>query len=340
MAYTQQALDYANGQREQYLNKLIELLSIESISTLPEHRNEVRRAAEWIAAYMRTIGFQRAEVLETEGHPVIYGEWLAAPGRPTVLVYGHYDVQPVDPLEEWQTKPFEPEIKDDYIYARGSSDDKGQFFAHLAAAEAYLKTIGELPVNVKFLIDGEEEIGSAHLEAFVADHRDLLNADVALISDSQMISPNQPAIIYGLRGLVYMEVEVRGPKHDLHSGLHGGAVHNPLQALCEMIAKLHDEQGRVTIPGFYDHVRPLSAEERTELARLPFDEAQYRQEIGVPQMWGEVGYSVVERLGVRPTLERYRNDHSLLGHMGSGILEARIYSAGTNRQVWAGFEVK
>lgn len=296
-------IDYARSHREEHLQQLLALLSIPSVSTLPEHQADIRQAAEWVADQMVAIGLEEVRVYPTEGHPVVYGHWLHAGDAPTVLIYGHYDVQPADPLDEWITPPFEPTIRDGNIHARGASDDKGQFLAHLKGVEAYLKTMGALPVNVKFMIEGEEEIGSPHLAKFIQEHQDLLRADMALISDSSILGPDQPAITYGLRGLVYMEVEVTGPDHDLHSGTFGGAVRNPAEALCNIIAALKDDQGRILIPGFYDDVRPLSDEERVTLAEVPFDEAAFRERAGVAKTWGEAGYTVLEQITARPTLD-------------------------------------
>jgi len=294
---------YANEHREQYLSELLDLLRIPSVSTLPERTADVQRAANWIAAQMQNIGLQNVQVTLTEGHPVVYGEWLEDPALPTILVYGHYDVQPPDPVDEWQSPPFEPEIRDGRVFARGAADDKGQMFTHLKAVESYVKTSGRLPVNVKFIIEGEEEVGSVNLESFCREHQEMLAADIALVSDTHMFGLDKPSIVYALRGLTYMEIEVRGPSHDLHSGSYGGAVHNPAQVLCEIIARLHDAQGRITIPGFYDDVQPLSEEERAQLAQLPFDEAEFRREAGVRCTWGEAGYSVIEQISARPTLD-------------------------------------
>lgn len=297
------ALLYASEHQDDHLNELLDLLRIPSVSTLPEHAGDVQRAANWIAGQMKEVGLDGVQVLPTGGHPAVYGEWLGAPDRPTVLVYGHYDVQPPDPLDEWVSPPFAPQIRNGQIFARGAADDKGQVYTHLKAVESYLKTSGRLLVNVKFIIEGEEEIGSVHLGPFCRQHRDMLAADVAVISDSHMFGLEKPSIVYALRGLAYMEVEVRGPSHDLHSGSYGGAIHNPAQVLCEIIAQLHDDQGRITIPGFYDDVRPLSDEERVQLAKLPFDEAPFRQEAGVSHTWGEAGYTVMEQISARPTLD-------------------------------------
>lgn len=298
-----QALRYAQEHRAHFLNELKAFLTIPSVSTDPAHQPDIQRAAAWVAEQLRALGASRVEILPTAGHPVVYGEMLAAgPATPTMLVYGHYDVQPADPLELWQSGPFEPTERGENLYARGASDMKGQVLAVLKAIEAIVRT-DRLPVNVKFLIEGEEEVGSPHLADFITSHKELLTCDFALNTDAGMLAPDLPTIIYGLRGLTYFELRVYGPAHDLHSGMYGGVVHNPAQALCELIAGMHDANGRVTLPGFYDKVRPLSAEEREELARLPLDEAFYRQQTGASALWGETGYTPAERVGARPTLE-------------------------------------
>ena len=297
-----QSIAYAQSSHERYLAEYKEFLSIPSLSTLSEHKPDIQRAAEWVAGQMTRMGLQNVAILPTNGHPVVYGDWLNAPGQPTVLVYGHYDVQPVDPLDEWLSPPFEPTIRGENIYARGASDMKGQVFGFLKALEAMLRH-GELGVNVKVIVEGEEEIGSPHLGAFMAQHKDALKCDVALNADSGIMRPDQPSLVYGLRGLAYFEVWVYGPKQDLHSGQFGGSVHNPAQVLCELIAGMHDAEGRVTLPGFYDKVRVLSDEERAELARLPFSDERWRAQTGVPQLYGEKGFTTLERLGARPTLE-------------------------------------
>jgi acetylornithine deacetylase/succinyl-diaminopimelate desuccinylase-like protein len=297
------ALSFADKEDKNQLRQLIEFVSIPSISTLPEHKPDIETAARWLAAHLQTVGLQNAKVVPTERHPVVYAEWLGASGQPTVLIYGHYDVQPVDPLDLWQSHPFKPEVREDYLYGRGSCDDKGQTFAHIKAIEAYLKSAQGLPVNVKFLIEGEEEIGSPSLTNFINQNRNLLQADIALISDSHILSPTQPSIVYGLRGMSYLEIEVTGPDHDLHSGSYGGAVPNPLNALAALISQLHHPDGSIAITGFYDKVRPLSAEERAALAQLPFQESVFCKEAGISAPWGERGYSVLERLGARPTLD-------------------------------------
>ncbi len=296
-------LQYARNNHERFLEELIELLRIPSISTLPEHRDDIHRAARWLAEDMTRVGLQRVKVYPTGGHPVVYGEWMGAEGAPTVLIYGHYDVQPVDPLDEWESPPFEPTVRDGKIYARGASDNKGQAFVHLKAIESYLKSTGELPVNVKIILEGEEEIGSPNLPSFVIDQKDLLAADSGLVSDSRIVSPEQPSILYGLRGLLYTQVDVRGPIRDLHSGTYGGSVHNPAQAVAEIIAALHDDSGHITIPGFYDSVRPLTPEEREALAKVPYPLVQWQEETGLKEPWGEPEYTVIERMGARPTCE-------------------------------------
>lgn len=296
------ALAYARRNHERYLKELSDFISIPSVSTLSEHKPDMQRAAEWVAAQLRTLGFSNVAVMPTAGHPVAYGEWLGAPGKPTVLIYGHYDVQPADPLDEWVTPPFEATRKGDELYARGASDMKGNDHAFLKALEAIQKN-GGLPINVKILVEGEEEIGSLHLGAFIDQHRDLLKCDFALNADSGILKPDLPAIVYGLRGLAYFEIRVYGPKQDLHSGIFGGSVHNPAQALCELIAGMHDEHGHITLPGFYDKVRVLSPEERAELAQTPHDDSEWQQMAGVARLHGEDEFTTVERTGTRPTLE-------------------------------------
>lgn len=304
MTNLQSALEYASQNRARFLDDLKEILAIPSISTDAEYKDETARAAQWTADYLKKLGMENVEIMPTaeDGHPVVYGEYLKKPGAPTVLIYGHYDVQPPDPLELWETGPFEPQVRGDLLYGRGASDMKGQVLATFHAIESALKA-GDLPVNLKFLIEGEEEIGSKNLEPFLKKHAEKFKADVSLNPDAGMIGVDMPTITYGLRGLAYMEVHVWGPKADLHSGLYGGVVHNPAQALAELVAKMHDEKGRVTLPGFYDSVRPISEEERKAFARLPNDDQHYLEETGVPALWGEEGYISAERTGARPTLE-------------------------------------
>jgi len=252
---------------------------------------------------MRGIGLDRVEVMPTKGHPVVYGQWLGAPGKPTVLFYGHYDVQPPDPLDLWTSPPFDATVRDGKLFARGAADDKGQVYVHLKSIEAYLRNTGSLPVNIKLLIEGEEEIGSEHLEEFIGEHRDLLKADLALISDSSMFEHGVPSICYGLRGLAYMQIDLVGPNRDLHSGSFGGTVHNPIQVLSELIAGLHDRRGKVTIPGFYKDVLPLSSRERKAFRKLPWSDRTYARGLGVKKLYGERGYTTLERVWARPTLE-------------------------------------
>lgn len=290
--------DYLTAARERQLDELIALLRIPSVSTTAAHADDVATAARWLGEHMQTIGLENVEIIATSGHPIVYADWLhAGPERPTVLIYGHYDVQPVDPLDLWETPPFQPTVRDGKLFARGASDDKGQTFVHLKAVEALLAATGALPVNVKFLLEGEEEIGSPALVAFVPDQQAKLAADVGLISDSHILAPDQPSILYGLRGIWTGEVTVTGPATDLHSGTYGGVIHNPNQALVEMLAALHDETGRITVPGFYDDVRELDAAERTALAQVPHGEEDVLRETGAPALWGEADYSVVERTG-------------------------------------------
>lgn len=294
---------YLQDVRARQLAELCEWLRIPSISTLPQHRADVEQAAGWLAQKMTASGLENVEIIKTSGHPLVYGDWLHAAGAPTILMYGHYDVQPIDPLALWTSPPFAPTVRGDDLFARGASDDKGQTFVHIAALEALLATRGTLPVNVKFVVEGEEEDGSQALMAYVPTATEKLAADVCLISDTHMLAPDQPLLIYGLRGMWAGDVTVRGPARDLHSGMYGGAVHNPNQALCELLAQLHDETGRVTVPGFYDDVQPLDDQERAALAQVPYGEEELLAESGVPRAWGEPAFTVTERVGARPTLE-------------------------------------
>jgi len=297
------ALSYAQEHKDQILDELIEFVSIPSVSTDPEKKTEMQRAAQWVANQLHSLGFENVRILPTARHPVVYGESLkAGSDKPTVLIYGHYDVQPAEPLELWGTPPFEPTQHGENLYGRGASDMKGQVVASLKAVEAYART-GDLPINVKYIIEGEEEIGSPNLEKFLAENKDMLYCDFAINPDTGMIDADTPTITYGLRGLAYFELRVTGPEHDLHSGIFGGAVHNPAQVLCELIAGMHDENGRVTLPGYYDSVRSLDDKERAELARLPLDETFYLEQTGAPELFGETGYTAYERVGARPTLE-------------------------------------
>jgi acetylornithine deacetylase/succinyl-diaminopimelate desuccinylase-like protein len=295
-------LDYLHRHQERYLDELREFLRIPSISALSAHQADVRRAAEWLGARLARAGIHDVRVDETKGHPVVFAQSSFTAERPTLLVYGHYDVQPVDPLDQWVSPPFEPTVRDSILYARGASDDKGQLFMHLMALEAWLST-GVPPVNLKFLFEGEEEIGSPHLGQYIREHQAELAADVALISDTPMMGEELPSICYALRGLATMEIRVSGPSQDLHSGVYGGIVMNPAQALAHLIDTLYDASGRIAVPGFYDQVDPLSDRERSELSQLPFDSEAYKAQLGVPELAGEPGYTPLERLWARPTLD-------------------------------------
>jgi len=299
----EKVLPYIEANKERYLKELKEFLAIPSVSSQKDHDGDMMKCAQWVADQMRTIGMESVQILPTGGHPLVYGNWLHSPGKPTVLFYGHYDVQPVDPLNLWTSPPFEATIRGENLYARGSADDKGQVFIHFKAIEAYMKQVGSLPVNIKLLIEGEEEVGSENLDGFVKEHKEMLKADLVVISDSGMYAKGVPSICYSLRGLSYMEVEVTGPNRDLHSGSFGGSVHNPVQALCELIASLHDKNGKVTVKGFYDGVRSLTKAERVSFKKLPFSDKKYAKELGVKQLYGEKGFTTLERVWARPTLE-------------------------------------
>jgi acetylornithine deacetylase/succinyl-diaminopimelate desuccinylase-like protein len=297
------ALSYARQNSERFLAELQQVLAIPSISTDPDHAADMHRAADWMASQLHALGMDNVQILPTGGHPVVYGEWLAAGSKaPTVMLYGHYDVQPPDPLELWKSPPFQPEVRGDYLYGRGSADMKGQVVACLKAVESIVRTSG-LPVNIKWLIEGEEEIGSENLDVFIKNHKELLACDFCLNADAGILAADEPSITTGLRGLAYYELRIHGPSKDLHSGLYGGIVHNPAQALAELIAGMHDARGRVTLPGFYDKVRTLSKKERQGFARLPLTKKMYLEQTGVPALWGEANFTPPERLGARPTLE-------------------------------------
>ncbi|WP_150273032.1 dipeptidase [Paenibacillus tepidiphilus] len=294
---------YFQTEREAQLNELKEWLAIPSISALSAHKEDVRSAAGWLMDALKRAGLENIELFPTAGHPVVYADYLHAPGKPTVLVYGHYDVQPVDPLNLWTTPPFEPEIRDDKLYARGATDDKGQVFMHIKALEAILKQEGTLPVNVKLCIEGEEEIGSVHLPAFLEQYKDKLAADAVLVSDTALLERGRPALCTGLRGLCSLEVSVTTATTDLHSGSYGGAVPNALHALVSLLSSLHDDKGRVSVDGFYEGVPELSPLLREEFAKQGIDEEKIKAKLGLDSLYGEEGYSFVERVGARPTLE-------------------------------------
>ena len=299
-----EVINYIENNKENFVNELIEFLRIPSISNNPENKHDMVKCAEWVRDNMKKAGLENIKIFNTDGHPVVYGDWLnAGIDKPTILIYGHYDVQPVDPLELWTNPPFEPVIKNNIIYARGTTDDKGQVFIHFKSIEAFMKTQGALPVNVKLMIEGEEEIGSPSLDKFLNDKKELLKCDYVVISDTSMYTDELPSICYGLRGLAYMEIEVTGPNKDLHSGSFGGAVDNPINALSHIIAGLKNEKGKILIDGFYDDVVDLSSKEREEFKRLPFDEKAFMDELDVKELFGEEGYTTEERKTARPTLD-------------------------------------
>lgn len=293
---------YVETHKQRFLDELFDLLRFPSVSADPKYKQDVFNTAEYVAAKLKDAGAEKIEICQTAGYPIVYGERIIDPSKPTVLVYGHYDVQPPDPLELWHTPPFEPTVRDGKIFARGACDDKGQFYMHLKALELMIET-DSLPCNVKFMIEGEEEVGSNNLGLFVQQNKERLKADVVLISDTSMISLETPSLETGLRGLSYVEVEVTGPNRDLHSGVYGGAVANPITILSKMIASLHDENNHIAIPGFYDDVQQLDESERSELNKAPYNEDEYKKDLGVDELWGEKGYTTIERTGTRPTLE-------------------------------------
>jgi acetylornithine deacetylase/succinyl-diaminopimelate desuccinylase-like protein len=302
MTMLDKTLDYAHNHRDEFLNDLLDYLRIPTISAQPQHIEDIRRGAAWLHEHLSAIGFD-SRVLPTNGHPVVYAEWMHKPNAPTVLIYGHYDVQPADPFELWRTPPFDPTIRDGVIYARGSDDNKGQHLAHIKACESWLKATGELPVNVKFIVEGEEEIGGPNLGAFVESNKLLLGCDCVLISDSALFNLSQPTIVYGLRGLTRLEVHVKTVSRDLHSGHYGGNVQNPLVALSQIVSRLKDDKGRVAVPGFYDEVRELSSAEREDIARVPYSVKDMIAETGASDAFGDPDFTVNERKGARPTLE-------------------------------------
>lgn len=294
---------YVRQNRDRHLEELKQFLRIPSISTDPERKEDVRRAAEWVKNRLEAAGCTTVKLHETRKHPIVYGEWLGAPGKPTVLVYGHYDVQPVDPLELWKTPPFEPTVKSGRIHARGAADDKGQLIIHVNALEAHLETSGNCPVNMKFVLEGEEEIGSPNLLPFLKKNKGMLKCDAVVVSDTAMFAKGVPSICHGLRGMTYFQVDVKGTDRDLHSGSFGGAVVNPAWALVEMLGKLKDAKGKIRVPGFYDNVRKLTAAERKAFKRLPHTDARFRKSIGAPALFGESGFTTLERIWARPTLD-------------------------------------
>lgn len=303
MTHLERLDQYFTDHRDTHLQQLNEFLSIPSISALSEHQGDMQKAAEWLVEAFKNVGLEHVSIDETDGHPVVYADWLHAEDQPTILIYGHYDVQPVDPLELWDSAPFEPEVRDNKLYARGASDDKGQVFMHIKAVEALMKENGSLPVNVKFLIEGEEEVGSPNLEKYIENNKEKLAADIIVISDTGMQGPGQPAVCYGLRGLTGVQIDIQGAKGDLHSGLYGGGVQNPLHAIAQLIASFRDQEGTIAVEGFYDEVRPLTEEEREAYKALNFDEDALKEELEVPTLFGEKGFSYLEQTWARPTLE-------------------------------------
>ncbi|MBS1558736.1 MAG: dipeptidase [Bacteroidetes bacterium] len=317
--------EYIHTHQQRFLDELFELLRIPSVSADSRHQKDVRQAAEYVAAQLKKAGADSVELCETKGHPIVFGEKKINSSLPTVLVYGHYDVQPPDPLNLWTSPPFEPVIKDGKIFARGACDDKGQVYMHLKAFETMMK-LNQLPCNIKFMIEGEEEVGSDNLGTFVKENNNKLKADVILISDTSLISLDCPSITVGLRGLSYVEVEVTGPNRDLHSGVYGGAVANPINALSKMIASLHDENGRVTIPGFYDQVETLSDAERKKLNSAPFNLHHYQKDLAIDEVQGEKGYTTIERTGIRPTLDVNGIWGGYTGEGAKTVLPSKAYA--------------
>jgi acetylornithine deacetylase/succinyl-diaminopimelate desuccinylase-like protein len=310
------ALNYARSHRSRFLSELKEFLRFPSVSSQPQRRVDVKKCAHWLARHVQAIGLERVRVVPTQGNPIVYASWLRAPERPTLILYGHYDVLPGEPIAEWRTPPFGPTVKGQDLYARGAADDKGQLFCHVKALESYLRTARALPVNVRCIFEGEEEIGSTHLLPFIERNKRALRADAAVISDTKMLAPGRPAIGYAQRGGLRAEIEVRGPKQELHSGTFGGAVLNPVQAACEIISRLHDDRDRVTIPGFYDDVRNWSQKERSYMARTGPSDDTILNEAGVRHSWGEPGYTLYERTTIRPALTL---NGIAGGHYGPGV---------------------
>jgi acetylornithine deacetylase/succinyl-diaminopimelate desuccinylase-like protein len=325
--------EYIDSKRDENLSELKEFLRIPSVSTKSENKPDVERAAQWVAGKLRGAGLENIEIVPTKMHPLVYGESLRAPGKPTVLFYGHYDVQPAEPLELWTSPAFEPTVRDGNLFGRGTADDKGQVHIHLKALEALLKTSGTLPLNVKVMIEGEEEVGSVNLWEFVQKNRERLKADALVVSDTSMLAKGVPSITYGLRGLNYYQIELTGPAQDLHSGVFGGAVPNPLTILCETIAKLHDKNFRVTVPGFYDNVATLSKQERKALNSLPWKEKEFRKTVGAPGLDGEKGFTIVERLWTRPTFEVNGIWGGYMGEGAKTVIPSKAYAKISTRLV-------
>ncbi|MGC2420000.1 MAG: dipeptidase [Candidatus Acidiferrales bacterium] len=326
-------LDYIESKRENNLNELKEFLRIPSVSAKSEHRADIEKAAHWVAEKLRAAGLEKVEIEPTKMHPLVYGESLQAPGKPTVLIYGHYDVQPAEPLDLWTSPAFEPTVRDGNLFGRGTADDKGQVHIHIKALEALRAADGKLPINVKVMVEGEEEVGSVGLWDFVQANRERLKADALIVSDTSMLAKGVPSITYGLRGLNYYEIELTGPAQDLHSGAFGGAVPNPITILAEMIAKLHDKNFRVTVPHFYDDVAVLSRQERKALNALPWKEKEFRKTVGAPALFGEKGYPIVEQLWTRPTLEPNGIWGGYIGEGAKTVIPSKAYAKLSTRLV-------
>jgi acetylornithine deacetylase/succinyl-diaminopimelate desuccinylase-like protein len=329
------AIEYARSNYPRFLDELKTLIRIPSVSTLPEHKKDVLAAAEWLGRELTRIGMEQVEVISTAGHPLVYADWLHAGDKPTCLCYGHYDVQPPDPLDEWHTPPFEPTERNGNLYARGAVDDKGQMYMHIKALEALFKTNkGKLPINIRVLLEGEEEVGGEQIAKFIREHPERLKADFALVSDTEMFAPELPTLCVGLRGMIYTEIEARGAKSDLHSGMYGGAAPNPFVALAHVIAQLKDSAGRILIPGFYDSIKRPSDDELRAWQQLPFDEEHYRlTEVGSSRLTGEPGYSVIERTWARPTLEVHGMPGGFIGAGAKTVIPARAVAKVSMRLV-------
>jgi acetylornithine deacetylase/succinyl-diaminopimelate desuccinylase-like protein len=325
--------EYIESHRQEHLNDLYELLRIPSVSAQSQHKPDIERAAQWVAERLRRVGLDSVEILPTRLHPLVYGESLQAPGKPTILFYGHYDVQPADPLELWTSPPFEPAIRGDNLFGRGTADDKGQVHIHIRALDALRQTTGKLPINIKVLIEGEEEVGSENLWDFVQANKKKLQADALIVSDTSMLARGAPSITYGLRGLNYYQIELTGPAQDVHSGVFGGAIPNPLQILSELFAKLHDKSFRVAVPGFYDRVEKLSRAERKALNALPWKEKEFRKTVGAPGLAGEKGFTIVEQLWCRPTLELNGIWGGYIGEGAKTVIPSKAYAKFSTRLV-------
>jgi acetylornithine deacetylase/succinyl-diaminopimelate desuccinylase-like protein len=326
-------LEYIDQHRDEHLQELFELLRIPSVSAKSEHKPDIQRAAQWVADKLTAIGMDGVEIIPTKLHPLVYAEWLRAPGKPTILFYGHYDVQPPEPVELWTSPPFEPTVRGGRLYARGSADDKGQVHVHLAALESLMKVYGRLPINLKLIIEGEEEVGSENIYKYVRENKRKLKADALVVSDTSMIAPGVPSISYALRGLNYYELEISGSAQDLHSGVFGGAVPNPLQVLADLFARLHDEDGRVAVPGFYRDVQRLSKAEHRALHALPWREKEFRRFVGAPGLTGEKGYTTIERLWCRPTLELNGMWGGYMGEGAKTVIPAKAWAKFSTRLV-------